>query len=146
MQRKGIKKPKSPPKKRPPPSKLQFDVEPKRVDENVSPKTANKPSSSNPLETTVAPTPSPDKAAASSPPPSPFPNVTEGTNPSDWNNLSVTPQGVRKKSKKSKKKEADANGDKDTSPSRFKTNTMKPELKPIKAKVRSGYERSEATS
>ena len=68
----------------------------------------------------------------SSPPPSPFPNV-EGTNPSDWNNLSVTPQGVRKKSKKSKKKEADA-GDKDTSPSRFKTNTMKPELKPIKAK------------
>jgi len=78
--------------------------------------------------------------------PPPFPEVS---NASDWNNLNVTPKGLKKKTvkknKKDKKKEAhsaandegaaEKRRETDHSGSRFVNNLMKPEVKPKASKL-----------
>lgn len=105
MNKRGIKKPKSPPKRRPPPSKLNFD-------ENTSPKSSNKPvvqeKSRSPGDEIVGSSPPPSPAKAATPP-----HIPEVSNASDWNNLNVTPQGLKKKGVVKKKKRDKKKGKKE---------------------------------
>lgn len=110
MNKRGIKKPASPPKRQPPPSKLNFGGSTKPA-ENVSPQTANKapPSPNKPID---PPLPADDANL----------NPTDGVVESDWDNLKNGKEGRKEKKKKKDK-------------SRFKNKLdPKPELAPIKSK------------